>query len=43
MLTDGIKDQEKEGEIRQLDVAELLAEAVALDAQGGASVEAAAE
>jgi Fe-S oxidoreductase len=43
MLTDGIKDQEKEDEVQQLDVAELLAQAVVLDADAGASEEAAAE
>jgi len=31
MITDGLKDQDKEDEIRQLDIAELLEEACALD------------
>ncbi|RLB61235.1 MAG: (Fe-S)-binding protein [Deltaproteobacteria bacterium] len=31
MLTDGLKDQDKEEDIRQLDIAELLAESCALD------------
>ena len=31
MLTDGVKDQEREDEIDQLDIAEILAEAVILD------------
>lgn len=41
MLTDGIKDQEKQDDIRQLDVAELLAEAVELEANKPAVREAA--
>jgi Fe-S oxidoreductase len=43
MITDGIKDQEKQDDIRQLDVAELLAEAVELGARKDDSVSAAAE
>ncbi len=43
MITDGIKDQEKQDEIRQLDVAELLAEAIELGARKGDPVPAAAE
>jgi hypothetical protein len=31
MLTDGLKDQEKEAEIGQRDIAEILADAIELD------------
>jgi hypothetical protein len=34
MLTDGLKSQEKDEEIAQLDIAEMLVRAVELDARG---------
>jgi hypothetical protein len=40
MLTDGLKAQEKEDEIKQLDIAEILAKSVGVDAP---AVDAAAE
>jgi hypothetical protein len=36
MLTDGLKAQEKEDTIKQLDVAEILAKSVGVEAAAGA-------
>ena len=43
MLTDGLKAQEKEDEIKQLDIAEILAKSVGVDAPGELTTDAAAE
>jgi Fe-S oxidoreductase len=43
MLTDGIKDEEKEENVGQLDIAELLAQAVVLEADDDGAVNVAAE
>jgi hypothetical protein len=32
MLTDGLKDQEKEDSVKQLDIAEILLQSIELDA-----------
>ena len=41
MLTDGLKNEDKEESIAQLDVAEMLAQAVELDDAGESQAEAA--